>query len=53
MPDEVELGRLLRDAAESPESMLLHAEQHHLLHQASCISPSNCALFLYFMTWRS
>jgi RNA polymerase sigma-70 factor (ECF subfamily) len=34
MPDESELGRLLRDAAESPESMLLHAEQHHLLHQA-------------------
>jgi RNA polymerase sigma-70 factor (ECF subfamily) len=34
MPDEVELGRLLRDAAESPESQLLHAEQHRLLHQA-------------------
>ena len=34
MPDEVELGRLLRDATESPEGNLLHAEQHHLLHQA-------------------
>ena len=34
MPDEAELGRMLRDAAESPESQLLHAEQHHLLHQA-------------------
>jgi RNA polymerase sigma-70 factor (ECF subfamily) len=34
MPDEAELGRMLRDAAESPESKLLHAEQHHLLHQA-------------------
>src|ERR1019366_3394834 len=34
MPDEAELGRLLQDAAESPEGNLLHAEQHHLLHQA-------------------
>src|ERR1035437_5897638 len=34
MPDEAELGRLLQDAAESPEGKLLHAEQHHLLHQA-------------------
>jgi RNA polymerase sigma-70 factor (ECF subfamily) len=34
MPDEAELGRVLRDAAESPENQLLHAEQHHLLHQA-------------------
>jgi RNA polymerase sigma-70 factor (ECF subfamily) len=34
MPDEAELGRMLRDAAESPENQLLHAEQHHLLHQA-------------------
>lgn len=34
MPDALELGRLLEDAAESPEGNLLHAEQHHLLHQA-------------------
>jgi len=34
MPDEAELGRLLQDSAESPEDNLLHAEQHHLLHQA-------------------
>src|ERR1019366_8445010 len=34
MPDAAELGRLLRDAAEGPEANLLHAEQHHLLHQA-------------------
>jgi RNA polymerase sigma-70 factor (ECF subfamily) len=34
MPDDAELGRLLQDAAESPEGALLHAEQHHLLHQA-------------------
>jgi RNA polymerase sigma-70 factor (ECF subfamily) len=34
MPDAAELGRLLQDAAETPEGNLLHAEQHHLLHQA-------------------
>ena len=34
MPDETELGRLLRDAAAGPEANLLHAEQHHMLHQA-------------------
>jgi RNA polymerase sigma-70 factor (ECF subfamily) len=34
MPDEAELGRLLQDAGESPENNLIHAEQHHLLHQA-------------------
>jgi len=34
MPDAAELGRLLQDAAASPEGNLLHAEQHHLLHQA-------------------
>ena len=34
IPDEVELERLLRDAAENPEGNLLYAEQHHLIHQA-------------------
>jgi RNA polymerase sigma-70 factor (ECF subfamily) len=34
MPDEAELGRLLQDAGDSPENNLIHAEQHHLLHQA-------------------
>lgn len=34
MPDELELSRLLRDPADSPEGNLLHTEQHHLLHQA-------------------
>jgi RNA polymerase sigma-70 factor (ECF subfamily) len=33
MPDDEELGRLLQDAAAGPESSLLAAEQHHLLHQ--------------------
>jgi RNA polymerase sigma-70 factor, ECF subfamily len=34
MPDETELGRLLQHPAESPEGKVLHAEQHHLLHEA-------------------
>jgi RNA polymerase sigma-70 factor (ECF subfamily) len=34
MTDDAELGQLLQDAAESPESKLLHAERLHLLHQA-------------------
>jgi RNA polymerase sigma-70 factor (ECF subfamily) len=34
MPDKAELGRLLQDAAVSPEGNLLHAEQHYLLRQA-------------------
>ena len=34
MPDNEELGRLLEDAAVGPESNLLAAGQHHLLHQA-------------------
>jgi RNA polymerase sigma-70 factor (ECF subfamily) len=34
MLDAAELGKLLQDAAESPEGDLLYAEQHHLLHQA-------------------
>ncbi len=34
MPDQTELGQLIKDAGASPETNLLHAEQHHLLHQA-------------------
>lgn len=34
MPDGDELSRLLEDAAADPESNVLVAEQHHLLHQA-------------------
>jgi len=34
IPDDAELGRLLEDAAESPEGNLLHAERAHLLHLA-------------------
>src|ERR1019366_9233852 len=39
MPGAAELGRLLQDAAEGPEANLLHAEQHHLLHQAVLAHP--------------
>jgi RNA polymerase sigma-70 factor (ECF subfamily) len=34
MPDEAELGRLLADAAESPEGNAVQSEQTNLLHQA-------------------
>ncbi len=46
MPDEAEMGRLLQDAAESPESHLLHAEQHHLLHQAVLRIPAQLRIVL-------
>ncbi|MFY9856203.1 MAG: sigma-70 family RNA polymerase sigma factor [Terracidiphilus sp.] len=34
MPDDEELGRLLKDAAAGPEGNVIAAEQHQLLHQA-------------------
>jgi RNA polymerase sigma-70 factor (ECF subfamily) len=46
MPDGEELGRLLRDAAESPEGNLLHAEQRHLLHQAILRIPASLRIVL-------
>ena len=46
MPDDVELARLLEDAAESPESNLLHAEQTHLLHQAVLRIPAPLRMVL-------
>lgn len=46
MPDDAELGRLLQDAAESPESNALHAEQHHLLHQAVLRIPAPLRIVL-------
>lgn len=46
MPDETELGRLLQDAAEGPEGNLLHAEQHHLLHQAVLRIPEQLRIVL-------
>ena len=46
MPDAAELGQLLQDAAASPEGNLLHAEQHHLLHQAVLRIPEQLRIVL-------
>ena len=46
MPNEAELGRLLQDAGRSPEGNLLHAEQHHLLHQAVLRIPAQLRIVL-------
>jgi RNA polymerase sigma-70 factor (ECF subfamily) len=46
MPDDAELGRLLQDAAESPEGNLLHVEQHHLLHLAVLRIPAQLRIVL-------
>jgi RNA polymerase sigma-70 factor (ECF subfamily) len=46
MPDDAELGRLLQDAAVGPEANLLHAEQHHLLHQAVLRIPAQLRIVL-------
>jgi RNA polymerase sigma-70 factor (ECF subfamily) len=46
MPSDEELGLLLRDAGESPENNLLHAEQHHLLHEAILRIPANLRIVL-------
>lgn len=46
MPDEAELGRLLADAAASPEADALRAEQHGLLHRAVLEIPANLRMVL-------
>jgi RNA polymerase sigma-70 factor (ECF subfamily) len=46
MPDEAELGRLLEDAAASPEENLLDAERRHLLHQAVLRIPAPLRIVL-------
>ncbi len=46
MPDDTELGRLLQDAAESPEGNALRTEQHQLLHQAVLRIPSPLRMVL-------
>ncbi len=46
MPDDAELGRLLQDASNNPERTLLHAEQHHLLHQAVLRIPAPLRIVL-------
>src|ERR1035438_4433280 len=46
MHSDEELGRLLGDAEEGPERNLLHAEQHHLLHQAILRIPATLRIVL-------
>jgi len=46
MPDDAELGRLLQDAAESPEGNLLHAERHQQLRQAVLRIPAPLRMVL-------
>ena len=46
MPDGEELGRLLADAGAGPESNLLAAEQHQMLHQAILRVPSTLRIVL-------
>ena len=46
MPTDEELGLLLKDAAEGPESDALHGEQHHLLHQAILHVPAPLRIVL-------
>jgi RNA polymerase sigma-70 factor (ECF subfamily) len=46
MPDEAELGRLLEDAAVSPEDNLLDAGQYRLLHQAVLRIPAQLRIVL-------
>ena len=53
MPDEAELGRLLQDAARVPKAISSAPSSTIFCIRLSCISPSNCALFLCCMTWRS
>src|SRR5579872_2633638 len=46
MPDGDELGRLLADVAAGPESKVLAAEQHQLLHQAILRVPAALRIVL-------
>ncbi len=46
MPGEVEMARLLEDAAREPENRLLRGEQHKLLHQAILRIPAQLRIVL-------
>jgi len=46
MPSEAELALLMQDAARTPERNLLHAEQHHLLHEAVLRIPAPLRIVL-------
>jgi RNA polymerase sigma-70 factor (ECF subfamily) len=51
MPNDEELGMLLQDAGNGPETNLLDSERHHLLHQAilSVPAPLRIVLVLHDM----
>jgi RNA polymerase sigma-70 factor (ECF subfamily) len=46
MPNDVELSRLLADAAATPEENLLHSERHQLLHRAVLRIPAQLRIVL-------
>ena len=46
IPDDDELRRLLLDAQHGPEQTAIHAEQHHLLHEAVLRIPTPLRLVL-------
>ncbi len=46
IPNDDELGLLLKDAGKGPEGNLLHTEQHHLLHQAILRIPAPLRIVL-------
>ncbi len=46
MPDEAELGMLLRDATANPESRILEGEQNQLLHKAILAIPPQYRIVL-------
>lgn len=46
MPGELELEQLLPDGKASPERNVLHAEEHHLLHEAVLRIPSSLRIVL-------
>ena len=46
MPDDAELGRLLVDASEGPEGILLHTEQAQVLHRAVLRIPAPLRMVL-------
>lgn len=46
MPDEEELGGLLRQSEEGPEILAIHGEEHHLLHRAVLRIPAQLRMVL-------
>ena len=52
MPSDVELDQLL-DKSKSPESKVLDAEEHNLLHQAVLLLPATLQLSPCFTIWKN